>query len=78
MNSAVLSSSEVNHSVLSRWEVDTETTSVDKGHVALFVALNTTEYILLVGVSLAFQLHQLCEFESLLHAPLDDTAVARD
>ena len=77
MNGAVLGGSEVYHSVLSLREVDAESACVDERHVALLVALDAAEHVLLVGVSLALQLHQLRELEPLLHAPLDHAPVTR-
>lgn len=78
MNSTVLSGSEIDHPVLSHGEVNAEAASIDKGHIALLVALDSAEHILLIRVSFAFQLHKLSELETLLHAPLDDAAVPGD
>jgi hypothetical protein len=57
MNSAVLSGSEIYHSVLSHREVNTEATSIDKCHVSLLVPFDPTEHVLLIRVSFAFELH---------------------
>ena len=78
MDCAVLCRREIDHAVFGCWEVNRETTSVDEGHATLLVTLDTTEDVLLVGVSLPLKLHQLSELESLLHAPLDDTTVTGD
>lgn len=78
MDGAVFSCCEIDHTVLSNGEVNAEAASVYKGHVSLFVALNAAEHVLLVRVGLALELHKLGELEALLHAPLDDAAVAGD
>jgi hypothetical protein len=57
MNSAVLSGSEIYHSVLSHGEVNTESASIDKRHVALLVPFDPAEHVLLIRVGLSFQLH---------------------
>jgi len=57
MDGAVFSGCEIDHAILSLREVDTETTSVYKGHATFVVTFNTAEYILLVRISLSLQLH---------------------
>jgi hypothetical protein len=80
MNGTVFSRSEVvvvRATVL--WEVDRETSCVDECDAArLLASLGASIHILLIGVGLTLQLFKLCEFKALLHAPLNNAAIARD
>lgn len=66
MNSTVLGRSEVVHVLLSVGrEVNRQTTSVNEGHTTTFLLdVSASIHILLVGVGLTLQLHELGVFET--------------
>ena len=77
VDGAVLSGGKVVHVLLAvSGEVNRQTASVNEGHAAaLLLDLGTGIHVLLVGVSLALQLHEFVEFKSLLHGPFNDAAI---
>ena len=57
-------------------EVDRKTASVDEGHAAGLLLVDSASVdVLLVRISLALQLLQVAVLEALLHRPFDDAAV---
>lgn len=77
MNGAVLSSSEVVHVLLTVGrEVDRQTTSINEGHAAaLLLDFGASVDILLVGVCLTLELHELSVFKTLAEGPLNNFTV---
>jgi len=77
---AVLSGSEVVHILLTvGGEVDRKTASVDEGHAAAFLLdFGASVDILLVGVGLTLELHELGVLETLSEGPLDNFTVTSD
>ena len=60
-------------------EVDGKTSSVDEGHSTCLLLVDSSSIdVLLVRLSLAFQLLQIAVLKALLHGPFDDTAVTGD
>jgi len=80
MNCAVLRRREVvNSAFVALGEIDGKSTGVDEGHAtSLLVDFSSGIHIFLVRVGLSLELHEFSELKSLLHGPLNDTAVARN
>ena len=80
MNCAVLGGDEViiANQAASR-EVEGKTTGFDEGHAGLFLlGFSASIDILLVRVGVAFELFEFGQLKSLLHGPLDDSAISGD
>lgn len=75
MDCAILSCSEVMHSLFILWEVNTKTTSVNEGHAAFLIALYTSKDIFAAWVSFSFELHELSELKTFLHRPFDYSTI---
>lgn len=69
MDGAIFSGSEVVHAIFpsSNWEVERKTSCVNKSHASFLFPFYTLEDVFLVGVSLSFQLHELCILKTFLH-----------
>lgn len=78
MNSAVLSSSKVVHSVLILWEIEGKTSCVNESDSTLLLFIDSSKHILLVWICLSLQKHELSHLKSLSHGPLNDSSVSRN
>jgi hypothetical protein len=78
MDRAVLSCSKVCDTVLILGEVDTKSSSgyeVNSSLLFLLISCGRTEHILLVWIGLPSELCESQEFKTLLHGPLDNSAI---
>ena len=76
MNSAIFSGNKVISSDSIFREIDSQTASFDECHAAVFLLdFSASVYIFLVRICLSFKLLELCQLESLLHGPFNDSTI---